>query len=306
MKVLLPIDGSEAANEALRFVLSIAEDNPVDVVVMTVTDDPVRYSLQPWEPEWTEELNLNVQRILETAKLSLEPTCQSVEVVQRSGSVVSCILNQAKTDKVDLIAIGAKGHSAIRRVLLGSVSDSVATQAGCSVVVVRPTANPQHCLDRIIFAFDDSTAAHEAVTELLQLKLNRETTVDVVSVAQNPNVYVVDGYATSTFQMTTAQLAPVREAAEQIATRVAEHYPDTHSETLVANHVGDAIVAESESKNADLVIVGGAGHSLINEFLLGSTYKYVVRHATCSVWVSRHYMKSNTSSRKTTSAAKTS
>ena len=58
--------------------------------------------------------------------------------------------------KADLVVIGAKGHSQIDRILLGSTSDYVATHSHCSVLVVRPTGlseAPQKTL-KVAVAYD--------------------------------------------------------------------------------------------------------------------------------------------------------
>ncbi len=302
MKILLPIDGSAPANEAIKFVCSLAEDNPVDVIVMMVTYDPVHYTMQPWATEWTEQVNRHTQEVLAKAKQSLDADCQSVSIVHGTGSVIPCILNQAKKSKVDLIALGAKGHSTVRRVVLGSVSDTIATRAECSVVVVRPTDSNDRRMDRILLAFDKSIASREAVTELMQLKLSRDTNVSVVSVAQNPYILVGDGYANTPIALTPEQIAPVSETAERMAAQIAEHFPNTDSQTPVADHVGDAIVDAAETGKADMVVVGDGSQSWIGEFFLGSTSKYVLRHAPCSVWISRHHWKTEVSKQEATDA----
>lgn len=306
MKILLLIDGSVAANVAIKFVCSLAEDNPVDVTVLMVTYDPAHDTMQPWATEWTEQENEHTQKILAKAKQLLDADCQSVSIVHGSGSIIPCILNQAKRSKVDLIALGAKGHSAVRRVVLGSVSDTIATRAECSVVVVRPTERNEHRPGRILLAFDKSVASREAVNELMQLKLNRDTNVSVVSVAQNPYIFVGDGYANSPIALTPEQIAPVSETAERMASQIAEHFPHTDSLTPVAGHVGDAIVDAAEKGKADLIVVGDASRSWIGEFFLGSTSKYVLRHAPCSVWISRHHWKAEVSKQEATDAVSAS
>jgi nucleotide-binding universal stress UspA family protein len=47
------------------------------------------------------------------------------------------LLRQAEQWSADCIFVGAKGHGAVARFLLGSVSASVAARASCSVEVVR-------------------------------------------------------------------------------------------------------------------------------------------------------------------------
>ena len=99
MKILLPIDGSEAANEAVEFVRSLAGDNLVEVVILVVSFEPVQYTSQSWVPEWTQQENVRTQSILSKAKQSLDEDCKSVSLIHGSGAVIPCILHQAKKTK---------------------------------------------------------------------------------------------------------------------------------------------------------------------------------------------------------------
>ncbi|MDA8743896.1 universal stress protein [Rubripirellula amarantea] len=294
MKVLLPIDGSDNADEAIGFVQSLAEDNTVDVTIMHVTYDPTGYALQPWLAEWSEQENQRSKAILDQAQTDLDASCNSTSIVHGSGAIVPCILEESKKSQADLIVIGAKGHSAIGRLLLGSVSDSVASRAECSVVVVRPQSDTSQPA-KIVLGFDRSRASREAVAEMLELNWQSDTRVEVVSVVLNPYVFVGEGYMANPMTVTPEQIAPITETAERMSSRLADTFPHTTSRIQIADHVGEAIVQAAESDNADLIIVGDSEHSRLGNFLLGSTSKYVLRHAPCSVWISRHHWKSSES-----------
>jgi nucleotide-binding universal stress UspA family protein len=54
------------------------------------------------------------------------------------GDVTKTILDRAAEWRADLITVGSHGQRGIRDFLLGSVAESVALRAGCSVAVVRP------------------------------------------------------------------------------------------------------------------------------------------------------------------------
>ncbi|QDT61411.1 Universal stress protein [Stieleria bergensis] len=289
MRVLLATDGSGTAIAATKTVEQLAEHNPIDVTVVTVSYDPQRYQFQPWVPEWTEQENARTAKILADAKRTLDRTCQSVSIKHVSGAVVPAILDEATKSRADLIVIGAKGHSAIGRLLLGSVSDSVASKADCSVLVVRP--NDTLGFDRVVVGYDKSVASREAVAELMEMKLSDEMHFDVVSVAEQPYVYVGEGFAEPPIALSPAQIRPIEETCERMASQIAEHFHRTRSHTPIAAHVGDAIVQQAESAGADLILVGDTGHGMLDELFLGSTSKYVLRHAPCSVWISRHHTK---------------
>ena len=60
----------------------------------------------------------------------------------RIGDVTQTILDRAAEWRADLIMVGSHGQRSIREFLLGSVAESVARRAGCSVAVVRlPATN---------------------------------------------------------------------------------------------------------------------------------------------------------------------
>jgi nucleotide-binding universal stress UspA family protein len=54
-----------------------------------------------------------------------------------SPSIVDGIVSFTEEENVDLIIIGTKGESAIKKFLLGCVSSGVVTYAHCTVMVVR-------------------------------------------------------------------------------------------------------------------------------------------------------------------------
>lgn len=54
-----------------------------------------------------------------------------------STSIVSSILEYAEKENVDLIVVGTRGHSGIKKLLLGSIALGLVTYASCPVTVVK-------------------------------------------------------------------------------------------------------------------------------------------------------------------------
>jgi nucleotide-binding universal stress UspA family protein len=85
-----------------------------------------------------------------------------------------------------------------------------------------------------------------------------------------------------------AQLEAQQDAAHaEFAAAIDEAFPERTpveiERKLIENDPGEAL--ESESKTADLVVVGSRGRSGIAAALLGSVSRHVVDHATCPVVV---------------------
>ena len=58
------------------------------------------------------------------------------------GQAAPSILGEAAKQPSDLVVLGARGLGTVKRLLLGSVSESVLRQASCSVLIVRPKDDP--------------------------------------------------------------------------------------------------------------------------------------------------------------------
>jgi nucleotide-binding universal stress UspA family protein len=55
----------------------------------------------------------------------------------QTNSIASTIVEFAENEKVDLIVVGTRGASGVKRMLLGSVASGVVTYAHCPVLVVK-------------------------------------------------------------------------------------------------------------------------------------------------------------------------
>lgn len=65
------------------------------------------------------------------------PLCQKVVL----GKPFVEIIRYCQAEKIDLIVLGAHGHSALASILLGSVAEKVVRKAPCAVLTIR---HPEH------------------------------------------------------------------------------------------------------------------------------------------------------------------
>ena len=69
---------------------------------------------------------------------------------------------------------------------------------------------------------------------------------------------------------------------------LADVAPKAKTHLVESEHIGEGIVAFSEKNKMDLLVVGETPRNELSRFLMGSTTRYVLRHAPCSVWVTRN------------------
>jgi nucleotide-binding universal stress UspA family protein len=79
------------------------------------------------------------QKYVDELKQNASETKISIrtDVVMSTNSVVKSIVEYAEEKKMDLIVIGSRGISGLKRMLLGSTASGVVTYADCPVLVVK-------------------------------------------------------------------------------------------------------------------------------------------------------------------------
>lgn len=71
------------------------------------------------------------------ANLKRQTAIENIEAEVREGSISNEIVDAAESFAADLVVVGSHGKSGIARLLLGSTSQSVSTNAKCSVLIAR-------------------------------------------------------------------------------------------------------------------------------------------------------------------------
>ena len=62
-------------------------------------------------------------------------------------------------------------------------------------------------------------------------------------------------------------------------------------ELLQARVAGPAIVEEAEGRDVDVIILGVGWTPLVGQFEVGATAGYVLKHASCNVWIVRETLE---------------
>ncbi|MEY4704701.1 MAG: hypothetical protein RL042_897 [Nitrospirota bacterium] len=141
-RIIVAIDGSEAAHKAVEFLAHCPFKGPAQVVVVTVWPSPRSEtwgipSGVPGRSELKQMVEDKGQELLRkiTGECASESYRLTTELLH--GDPAFAILDAAVRHQAQLIVIGSRGMKAIKRFLLGSVSEKVLVHASCSVLIVR-------------------------------------------------------------------------------------------------------------------------------------------------------------------------
>jgi len=146
------------------------------------------------------------------------------------------------------------------------LADALLMRGSAPSLFVPPALAVPIALDRAMIAWNGSREASRAVADALPL-LRRAATVRIVTFGRPPGTRICGG----------AALAH-RLARHEIAAEV--RHADVH-------HVGKGILDIGEEFGANLVIMGGYGHSRRVEAAFGGTTRHVLSNAALPIFMSR-------------------
>jgi nucleotide-binding universal stress UspA family protein len=142
-RILVAVDGSETSMDAAGHAIDMARMYNAQLTALTVSHislssyglaappDAIKQRKEKHELEskrWFDELNQSATRNNIQFK---------TELIDSQMSVEGAIVEYAENNGIDLIILGTRGRSGIKKLLLGSVASGVISYATCPVIVVK-------------------------------------------------------------------------------------------------------------------------------------------------------------------------
>lgn len=147
---MVAIDGSKESMHAANCAIGVAKRYDAILVVLTVLPQELRYDyeIDQIDPEVP---MTPVKGVVELSRMEIEGEWFAgikknalasnvkieTEILMEGKSVVADIIEYSEKQSIDLIVIGTKGKTGLRRLILGSVSQGILAYAHCPVLLVR-------------------------------------------------------------------------------------------------------------------------------------------------------------------------
>ena len=137
-KILVAVDGSESSMDAVDYAISITKKGSASLIaymLCILQQDAYSDNILGFVTPSSIGNLLSfffLQRAYSNYKIQLK-----TDLIVTPTSIVGAIIHYAEHEKADLIVIGTRGRSGIKKMLLGSVAAGVVTYAHCPVMVVK-------------------------------------------------------------------------------------------------------------------------------------------------------------------------
>jgi nucleotide-binding universal stress UspA family protein len=146
-KMMVGIDGSEQSINAADYAVAIAKRYDAEMIAVNALTSDIGYA---YSSPGVESPPLTIREIILLAEDEVKKWFNDIketadksgirfrsEIIMAKRSAVSTMLDYAEEQKIDLIVVGTRGRSGIKKMLIGSVASGLVTYAACPVLVVK-------------------------------------------------------------------------------------------------------------------------------------------------------------------------
>ncbi|NLI30446.1 MAG: universal stress protein [Nitrospiraceae bacterium] len=267
-RIMLATDGSEYSHGAEREAMFIASSCGIDVTVIQVLEVNPEF-----ETEGQKQVELmeyrargHFDRIRECCT---ERNVECRSIIRRTNKPYEAIIEEAKRLDIDVIVMGRRGNTGLRKILMGSITERVIAYAPCKVLVVPKDAEIRG--EQILIATDGSAYARLAEDEALSMakRCDKVRTVIAMCVARTAD------------RKSWAQdnVERVRRMGEERGIRV--------TPVALVGRPYHEIVETARREDVDFIVVGRIGKTGFKRILMGSVSEKIVALSPCAVLIVR-------------------
>ena len=146
-KILVAVDFSPASEQAVRTALVLGEKFESSLLLLHVIHDPANapgfYAAKKAGKKVLRNMEAAAREMMDEFVAAQMKDWEAFEARIIPGLPANEVVKTARKDKVDLIVMGTQGHGALRRLMVGSVTDKVLRSCSCPVLVVQEQKKPR-------------------------------------------------------------------------------------------------------------------------------------------------------------------
>lgn len=287
--ILVPLDGSDFAEQSLPAARSLAEAYGGRITLTSVVpvqrlseDTPI----PQWQHEQVERSRAKLDAYLETVAVRLREADLTVDKEVLVGSVAEAINRLVDERDIDIVVYSTRGRGGIQRWLLGSVATRLIQLLTRPLLIIRPrVGSPPPIMDfkKILVTLDGSEFA-ERVLPFARASIPYGTEIILLTIPQIPEAHQ--------YGAVVEEIQQLREYVEQRSQTYLEDVAESLSESGLETRVivkgtrpAETIVQVAEEEDVDIIMLATHGRGGFDRLFVGSVADRVVQFATCPVFL---------------------
>ncbi|MCK5719542.1 MAG: universal stress protein [Thiomargarita sp.] len=271
-KILLVSDRSKfslgAEKEAIKLVQKI-EGHLYAMSVVVTNAEHESLVRQIFEKE-----NKDAHTHLEKLKIKAEDAGINCDInVCHGVKIYHEIIEEAERKKVDLVVMGRRGYTGLKRVMIGSNTAKVIGHSYCNVLVVPESVQIQN--KKILVAIDGSRYGDIAANATIKIARHLNAPILLVCVLQHTEELREGQHIEAVKLIKRTESFMNQEGNFSIETKILSGNP------------AQSILEIAEVKQVNLIIVGSHGRTGLDKVIMGSVSDYIISYAKCAVLVAK-------------------
>lgn len=295
-RILLPLDGSRIAENALPYARALARGLKVPVNLICVIDlAEMARNVSAAEGLFLDTLAEDEARrrgeyLSEVAKSF---PGERVQWKVEKGNAATVIIESAAAETDTLICMATHGRSGLNRWLLGSVAEKVLRGASAPVLLIRASEGAQtegeKRLESVIVPLDGSSLAEQVLPSIADLAKQLDLEVILFRAYNIPfGIYDVGAsYAVDVERLSADIEADVQQYLEDKRDALTKAGLEKISYASKEGLSADEIIKYGRKTPDKLIAMCSHGRSGVKRWVLGSVTETVVRHCSDPVLVLR-------------------
>ena len=284
MRIVVAIDFSQPSMRALDWAEAIAEGRPATVVaVHAIEPTPLAHVA-----EAADSLIVRAEERVTRVCASVAWKGIPIEAYCAVGRPWAVVRDAVRHRGGDLVIMGNRGVSPIKRTLLGSNADRVLRTVSAPALVVHASDPPRGHM-RVLVATDFSEDSDATVAAFRRLFVRSMIRLDVRVLHATVPPEVIESVDMPLVER--VDWDSLEDRAKELVHHAAAVFRadgiDT-TEHVVRGGASRTILAESRAWRADLVVLGRRGTSGFERLIMGSTAERVMHAAGCAVFTAQH------------------
>ena len=293
-KILVPLDGSDRAEQAVVIAVKLAEFARSEIILLRVPDYAAttapfeEVSDYTWMRDSLDPAQDEAQAYLSFVQNKIAHPDIMVRTIVAEGDRADGIVKTAVSAKIDLIVMSTHGRTGLSRMMLGSITKKVLQKAPCPVLAVRSA----EAINRILIPLDGTRLSESALDPGLAAAKATGSRITLIRVHSEVPLYPEQTTPVEQFDTDINQFLPelyyenATQRLQQIVTNQQGSGVDIDFKILTGE-VASTILDYIHAEKIGLVVMATHGRTGLNRLIYGSITEKILHNTTANMLIIR-------------------
>jgi nucleotide-binding universal stress UspA family protein len=287
--ILVPLDGSEFAEQAITAAKTIAQAYQSKITLISVLQAQGWFKTPPISEDKQKQIDRGFKQketYLKGIAEKLTAEGLNVNAAIRVGPVAETLNILAEEEDIDLVVITTHGRSGLGRWLTGSVANRIIQLISYPTLVIRPVETAKviaPTYEKILVTLDGSEFA-ERVLPYAKASAPFGSELILLSVPQIPEAQAFGAVVEEIQELRQEAERKSKAYLESVATALKEEGISARF-IVTGSRPAETIISVMEAENVDLLMMSTHGRGGLDRLLVGSVAERIIQNTSRPVFL---------------------